>query len=72
MCTYNCLASLHRCQCLTLNSCFTGLVSMPLFTMFLIMGRWPLGRVVCDLYLCLDYTISNASVANLLIICFDR
>ena len=45
---------------------------MPLYTMFLILGKWPLGPAVCDIWLCLDYTISNASVANLLIICFDR
>ena len=40
--------------------------------MFLVIGRWPLGPIVCDLWLCIDYTMSNASVANLLIICFDR
>ena len=45
---------------------------MPLYTMFLILGYWPLGAIVCDVWLCIDYTMSNASVANLLIICFDR
>ena len=33
---------------------------------------WLLGQYVCDLYLSLDYTVSNASVANLILISFDR
>lgn len=49
-----------------------GAVSMPLYTVYLLMNRWPLGPVVCDAWLSLDYTMSNASVANLLVISFDR
>jgi len=41
---------------------------MPLYTVFLLMNRWPLGPIVCDAWLSIDYTMSNASVANLLII----
>ena len=49
-----------------------GLISMPLFTVSTILGHWPLGPVVCDTWLALDYLASNASVLNLLIISFDR
>ncbi len=49
-----------------------GIFSMPIFFAFFEKDRWPFNTFLCDVWLSVDYTMSNASVANLLLICFDR
>ncbi|NP_001166579.1 muscarinic acetylcholine receptor M3 [Cavia porcellus] len=57
---------------LSLADLIIGVISMNLFTTYIIMNRWALGNLACDLWLSIDYVASNASVMNLLVISFDR
>ncbi|XP_036402322.1 muscarinic acetylcholine receptor M3-like [Megalops cyprinoides] len=49
-----------------------GVISMNLYTTYIVMGQWAMGSWACDLWLAIDYVASNASVMNLLVISFDR
>ncbi len=49
-----------------------GLISIPMYTAYFVTEKWLLGPFACDLWLSIDYTMSNASVANLILISFDR
>lgn len=57
---------------LAISDVMIATFSMPLFIVYLLVGEWTLGRTICDMWLAQDYTCSNASCMNLLMIGFDR
>ncbi|KAA0198289.1 putative muscarinic acetylcholine receptor [Fasciolopsis buskii] len=57
---------------LAVTDVLIGVFSMNLYTLYLILGHWPLGRLSCDLWLSLDYTACLTSQYTVLIITIDR
>lgn len=49
-----------------------GIFSMPVYSLYLIIGYWPLGSFACDIWLSIDYACCEVSVLNLIMISVDR
>lgn len=57
---------------LAMSDLLIGTFSMPCFTLYLLLGYWPLGEIVCDLWLSLDWTVCLASQYTVFFITMDR
>lgn len=57
---------------LALSDLLIGTFSMPCFTIYLLLGKWPLGEIICDLWLSLDWTVCLASQYTVFFITADR
>lgn len=49
-----------------------GIFSMPIYSLYLVIGYWPLGSLACDIWLSIDYACCEVSVLNLIMISVDR
>ena len=49
-----------------------GLFVIPCMAAYNILGYWPLGNFVCDLWTCIDFMCCTASFFNLCVISWDR
>jgi len=57
---------------LSISDFLIGVFSMPLYTLYLMLGRWPFGKIICNLWLSLDYTVCLTSIYTVLFITIDR
>nr|CDS33780.1 Muscarinic acetylcholine receptor M2 [Hymenolepis microstoma] len=57
---------------LAVTDVLIGIFSMNLYTLYLLLGYWPLGRELCDLWLGLDHTLCLTSQYTVFFITLDR
>ncbi len=57
---------------LAVSDFLIGMIVMPLSTVYFVSEDWVLGLVPCQIWLCIDYVSSTASIFNLLVLSLDR
>jgi hypothetical protein len=57
---------------LSMSDFVIGLVSIPFLTFYLMVGEWPFGEIICNIWLSIDYTVCLTSIYTVLFITIDR
>ncbi|XP_070552349.1 histamine H3 receptor-like [Ptychodera flava] len=57
---------------LALSDFIIGFISLPLNTLWMLVGRWPLGEVVCKAWVVVDFVACYESVCAIILISLDR
>src|SRR6218665_1921321 len=58
---------------LAVSDLLIGTISMPLYTTYMLTWKnWPLGEILCDLWLSIDYTACLCSIYTIFCITIDR
>ncbi|VDO97541.1 unnamed protein product [Soboliphyme baturini] len=65
--------SSHFIVSLAVSDLIIGMEGFPMLTLYVVKGeRWPLGNIMCQIWLCIDYTLCLVSILTVLLITVDR
>lgn len=57
---------------LAISDVLIGLFSINFYVVYAVSGEWPFGYELCQVWLCMDYVVCQASIIHLIVICLDR
>ncbi|XP_033630316.1 muscarinic acetylcholine receptor M3-like [Asterias rubens] len=57
---------------LSIADLVAGAFTMPMYTVYWVLGYWPLGDALCDTYLYVNHVFLHVSVLAILVLAFDR
>jgi muscarinic acetylcholine receptor M3 len=57
---------------LSVSDFVIGSLSIPFLTLFLVVGEWPFGQFMCNMWLSIDYSVNLTSILTVLFITIDR
>ncbi len=57
---------------LSVSDFVIGSLSIPFLTLFLVVGKWPFGQFMCNMWLSIDYSVNLTSILTVLFITIDR
>ncbi|XP_072028218.1 muscarinic acetylcholine receptor M3-like [Amphiura filiformis] len=57
---------------LAISDIVAGAITMPLYSVYWILGYWPFSNALCDAYLYLNHSFIHISVMSIVIIAYDR
>ena len=57
---------------LSVSDFIIGSLSIPFLTLFLVVGEWPFGQFMCNMWLSIDYSVNLTSILTVLFITIDR
>ncbi len=57
---------------LSISDLVAGAFTMPMYSLYWVLGYWPLGEALCETYLLLNHVFVHVSILAILVLAFDR
>ena len=57
---------------LSVSDVLIGVFAVNFYVIYAVSGKWLFGYAMCQVWLCIDYVVCQASIIHLIVICVDR